>query len=254
MAQIRHLLCDMDGVLINAGEAVPGAIAAIQKLDEAKFPYLILTNNTRLSKREVVTNLGDLGFRIPDNRIITALEAAGELIAVRGLAPHYLVASGPLNDLPPGAEPDTADCVVVGDLMRDFSYDVLDEAFRVLHRGGALIAIHKNRYWRKDGIYHLDCGPFVAALEYGASVEAEVVGKPSQSFFDAALHHLGKNAVRENTAMVGDDVISDIKGARTLGITGALVRTGKYKEGDESLGPADTVLNSIADVPDWLGI
>jgi ribonucleotide monophosphatase NagD (HAD superfamily) len=89
----------------------------------------------------------------------------------------------------------------------------------------------------------------VAGLEYAAGVEAEVVGKPTRSYFDAALADLGAEAA--DAVMVGDDIEADVGGAKSAGLRAVLVRTGKFRE--ESLAGAepqpDAVVDSIADVP-----
>jgi HAD superfamily hydrolase (TIGR01458 family) len=108
---------------------------------------------------------------------------------------------------------------------------------------------HRNRWWQTSRGPFLDAGAFVAGLEYAAGVEAEVVGKPSRAYFEAALAELG--AAAEEAVMVGDDVESDIGGAKNAGLRAVLVRTGKFRE--EALTSAavkpDDVVASIADVP-----
>jgi HAD superfamily hydrolase (TIGR01458 family) len=115
--------------------------------------------------------------------------------------------------------------------------------------GAELVALQHNRYWRRSDGLALDVGAFSAALEYGASTEAFVVGKPSPAFFQAALADVG--ASPEKAVMVGDDIEADIAGALACGVEGVLVRTGKYrKELLESSGVQPTkVVDSIADVP-----
>ena len=92
----------------------------------------------------------------------------------------------------------------------------------------------------------------MAALEYAAGVEAEVVGKPSRAYFEAALAEVG--ARPGEAVMVGDDVETDVQAAMALGLRGVLVRTGKFRE--ESLAAAapqpDAVLDSVRDLPGWL--
>merc|ERR1711915_968670 len=73
----------------------------------------------------------------------------------------------------------------------------------------------------------------VSALEFAADVEAHVIGKPSKDFFHLALKELGPNLKPEEALMVGDDVRDDVLGAQQAGLQGALVKTGKYQEGDE---------------------
>ena len=111
---------------------------------------------------------------------------------------------------------------------------------------------HRNRWWQTSRGPLLDAGAFVAGLEYAAGVEAEVVGKPSRAYFDAALAELG--ASPHDAVMVGDDVEADVGGATAAGLRGVLVRTGKFRE--ETLASAepqpDGVVASIAAVPAYL--
>ena len=92
----------------------------------------------------------------------------------------------------------------------------------------------------------------MAGLEYTTGVQAEVVGKPSRAFFEAALGALG--ARPEEATMIGDDVEADVGGAKALGLRGILVRTGKFRV--DTLARADpkpdAVLDSIADLPAFL--
>ena len=120
-------------------------------------------------------------------------------------------------------------------------------------RGGArLIALHKNRYCRREDGIGLDVGPFVAALEYAANTQAVVVGKPSPDFFQLALDDMGATAA--DTMMVGDDIDADIGGAQGAGLKAVQVRTGKYTESDlehPTVRP-DFHIDSIATLPDLI--
>jgi ribonucleotide monophosphatase NagD (HAD superfamily) len=116
------------------------------------------------------------------------------------------------------------------------------------------VAIHKNRSWDPGGGLQLDAGPFVAALEYASGVEAVLVGKPSTAFFDTAARALG--VARDRVAVVGDSVTNDVAGGQQAGCLGVAVRTGSFRsdELDRLARPPDAVLDSVADLPGWLGI
>jgi ribonucleotide monophosphatase NagD (HAD superfamily) len=109
--------------------------------------------------------------------------------------------------------------------------------------------MHRGLYWRTAAGLQLDSGAFVAGLEQAAGIDAEVVGKPAPAFFAAALAHLGASAA--GTLMVGDDIENDVLGAQRQGLTGALVKTGKYlpRALENASGRPDHVLGSFADVP-----
>jgi HAD superfamily hydrolase (TIGR01450 family) len=119
-----------------------------------------------------------------------------------------------------------ADVVLVGGAGPEFSYQALNQAFGHLQRRARLVAMHRGLYWRTSGGLQLDTGAFLAGLEQAAGTEAAVVGKPAPAFFAAALAHLHTDAA--HTLMVGDDIETDVLAAQRQGLTGALVKTGKY--------------------------
>jgi HAD superfamily hydrolase (TIGR01458 family) len=148
---------------------------------------------------------------------------------------------------------DDADVIVIGGACEEFTYETMNRIFRRLMDGASLIGMHRNLYWKTSEGWELDGGAYIAGLEEAASVKATICGKPEKAYFDSALAMLGVTADR--AAMVGDDIVNDILGAQAAGLTGILVRTGKYREGDEEgrEGRPDHVLPSFADVPAFLG-
>jgi HAD superfamily hydrolase (TIGR01458 family) len=200
--------------------------------------------------------LARLGFEVEERELVTPAALAVRHCRERGHTRVALVMNAEVKRDFAGLEEtaEAAHAVIVGDLGAAFGYDVLNAAFRQVMDGAELIALQKNRYWmRADGLA-LDVGPFVAALEYATGREAYVVGKPARTFFDSVLGELGVEAAE--AAMVGDDIESDIGGAQAAGLTGILVRTGKYREDAvraSGIDPAATVA-TIAEVPALLGI
>jgi len=90
--------------------------------------------------------------------------------------------------------------------------------------------------------------PFVVALEHATGKKAKVLGKPSREFFLAGVAKLGLEA--GDVLMVGDDIRTDVEGARGAGLKGALVKTGKFREADLSADARpDLVLDSVASLP-----
>ena len=131
----------------------------------------------------------------------------------------------------------------------------MNQAFKIIHNGGSLIAIHKGRYFKKADGLSLGPGPFVAALEYATDQECVLIGKPAASFFYTALKSVGLSPNDANmTVMIGDDVRDDVGGAMQCGMRGYLVKTGKYVSGDElNKGVNPTmVFNNLADAIDHI--
>jgi HAD superfamily hydrolase (TIGR01458 family) len=253
---IEGLLLDLSGVVYVQDEAVPGAAEALSKLRGADLPVRLITNTTMRPRRSILERLGRLGIEADPSELLTPATLAARRCAEAGYDSVSLVVLDELRedleDVPEGDE--NVDAVIVGDLGDGWGYEVLNRAFRRLMDGAELIALQKNRYWETAEGLSLDAGPFVSALEYASGREAEVVGKPSESFFELALGELGVEAGR--AAMVGDDVEADVGGAIDAGLAGILVRTGKYREDlvrDSGIEPTATV-DSIADVPKLLSI
>eukprot|EP00466_Bigelowiella_natans_P007172 jgi/Bigna1/137940/aug1.42_g12648 len=232
---IRAALIDLSGTLHIGSKAVSGAQVALKRLRESGVKVAFVTNTTKDSKRALYGKLKAMDFAIDKGEIWSSLEAAKTCILEQKLRPMLLLSDSALEDF---KDIDTQDpnSVLVGLAPSKFDYAQLNSAFRLLmeKRGEAkLIAIHKGRYMQKsDGRLSLGPGGFVSALEYASGVEATIIGKPESSFFEKALQRLDAKA--EEAVMIGDDVRDDVGGAQGCGLNGILVKTGKYREGDES--------------------
>jgi HAD superfamily hydrolase (TIGR01458 family) len=254
LIRANAVLIDLDGVLYVEDEPVSGAVEAVARLRRHGLALRFVTNTTAYSRARTLDKLSRLGFAVDDGELITPAVLAVRYCRDRGYRRAALVMNEEVKrdfaDLEQVA--DGVQAVIVGDLGSAFGYDVLNHAFRCVMDGAELIALQKNRYWlRADGL-SLDVGPFVAALEYATNREAYVVGKPAPGFFEQALEDLRVGA--DEAAMVGDDIESDIGGARNAGLQAILVKTGKYREDRVRASgiEASAVVDSIAAVPDLL--
>jgi HAD superfamily hydrolase (TIGR01458 family) len=252
------ILLDIDGVLHVSGEAIPGAAEAVQALRKGGHALRLVTNNTTRARWKLAAELRSLGIEVAEDEIATTPLAAGRLL--EGLRVLALTMDSVKEDLARHVElvDDGAEVVLVGgadetdETDEVFRYENLNRAFAQLRDGARLVCLHKNRWWQTAQGPLLDAGAFVAGLEYAAGVDAEVVGKPTAAYFEAALVELGARA--EDATMVGDDIESDVGAAKRLGMRGVLVRTGKFRR--DALADADprpdAVIDSIADLPGLL--
>jgi HAD superfamily hydrolase (TIGR01458 family) len=228
---IQGVLLDLEGVLYVGDYPLPGAREALLSLRAAGIPVRYVTNSTRSPRAAIIHRLARMGLEVPVQHLFTPVVAARQYLVSRNLTPHLLIhpnIQGEFADLigePPGA-------VLMGDAGPTFSYEALNQCFRLLVEGLPLLAMGSNRYFHEEDGLSLDIGPFVAALEYAAELEAVVLGKPSADFFLAAVHSL--DLPPQDVVMVGDDAEMDVCGALAAGLQGALVRTGKYRCGDEA--------------------
>lgn len=281
---IRGLLLDLDGTLFVGETLLPGALDALAEIESLGLPTLFATNMTRRPRRALLEKLAKMGWNPPAEAIYTAPLAAAAWLRREGVhrvlacmaratledlpgfelvdprdARSSIPTPAPSSSAPHASRPGPAgagslqpvDAVLIGDLGDEWSYPILNSAFRHLLAGARLVAVQRNLYWRDDDGLSLDAGPFVLALEAAAGVEATVVGKPSAEFFRGAADLLG--VPLSDVVMVGDDVTSDVGGAQAAGARGVLVRTGKFRESDLHRGvEPDAVIASVAELPEWL--
>lgn len=253
---IRGLLLDLEGVLYESGDTIAGAAEAVRGLAEAGLKVRYLTNTTTRSRRAIVERLRSMGVLVDPRHVFTPSAAACRLLVRDGVRQLHLAAPAALRedfsdfelvDVEPEA-------VVIGDLHDEFTWHRLNRLFQMLRAGARLVALHRNRYCRRESGISLDLGPFVAALEYAADIRAEVVGKPARAFFELALDDLGLEA--DEVVMIGDDIEADIGGAQNAGLRAIQVETGKYSPRDRehpTVRP-DLTIHSAADLPAALGV
>ncbi|OHV49474.1 MULTISPECIES: TIGR01458 family HAD-type hydrolase [unclassified Pseudofrankia] len=255
----RAVFFDIDGVLTVSWRALPGVADAVRQVRDAGLAVAFLTNTTSRTRAAIGAALREAGIGASDDEIITApVIGAAYLRRHHPGARVHLLNSGDISaDLAsvtvasPGERPDV---VIVGGAGPEFTHDALTSVFRHLLGGAALVALHRNHYWATDDGLTLDTGAYLAGLEQAAGVRASVVGKPAPEFFLAALDLVGVEAAE--ALMVGDDVTSDVLAAQAMGLTGVLVRTGKFREDTLAAagGTPDHVIDSVADLPDLLAL
>jgi HAD superfamily hydrolase (TIGR01458 family) len=255
MAPIDGVLLDIDGVLAVSWQALPGAVEALGALRARDVPFRLITNTTTHTRAALATTLTDAGLVVESDEIVTAVVATASYLRAEHAGKRVFVLSDgdAREDLEGvGIVDDEADVVVLGGAYDGFDYPTMNRVFRMLMGGAELVAMHRNLYWRTDEGWQLDGGAYVAGLEEATGRPAAVCGKPAEAYFAAALAEIGISA--ERAAMVGDDVVNDVLGAQTAGLTGVLVRTGKFRPGDveRSGGVPDVIIDSIADLPDLL--
>ncbi|KAJ7174277.1 haloacid dehalogenase-like hydrolase domain-containing protein 2 [Mycena filopes] len=288
----RALLIDISGTLHVGSTPTPRAVEAFFPLQASSIPYRLCSNTSKESTHDVSERLRKLGFDVQETpeagslskqgprEVWTSVAAVGRVIRDMGIRRPFLILSDSArtdlhletNYMEDDRTP--FDAVVVGLCPARLDYAHLNTAFRILAREHparspqqpVLIAAHTSRFFESpSGGLALGLGPFVAALEHAAAgVKARVVGKPSRSFFEAVLNDIDTHGglfgdevmvpPRDaRVAIVGDDVEADLgEGALELGLWRVLVRTGKYRPGDETRTshPPDEVFNSFADFID----
>ena len=251
---IRAVLFDLDGVLYNGEEPIPGAAEAVEQVRSSGVASQFVTNTTSRPRSALVAKLAKFGVRAAPEDILTPPVAAAAWIRSRADGTAALFVPEGTRAEFAGLEATDNEAsvrhVVIGDLGRAWDYQRLNAAFRLLHghpeRG--LVALGLTRFWQSSDGANLDVAPFVAALECATGCTALVMGKPSREFFLQAASRL--ELAPEELLMIGDDLRVDVLGAQRAGLRSALVRTGKFRPSDlDGDVRPDWVLDSVCDLP-----
>ncbi len=252
----RAVLLDIDGVLTISWQALPGAADTLHWLRDLGSPVLLVTNSSSKPRRTIAGVLADVGLAVAPDDVLTAVGAARAYLGAHHPgAPCFVVNEGSLAEDLGGIElvgPDRAGVALLGGAGPSIGYADLDAVFRLALAGVPVVALnHNTRFQTADGPA-LDMGAFIPGLEEAAEIAIPVIGKPSPHMFAAALAALGAEA--GDAVMVGDDLVADVGGAQAVGITGVLVRTGKFRPDDlTGDGPRpDHVIDGIGDLPTLL--
>lgn len=254
---VRLVCLDLSGTVIqgSTGPAVEGAAEAVRRI-AAALPVRFVTNVTSVPSAQLAHHLRALGLLDDESALYTPATTARRILEPPARAAGLLLVDGPTaDDFAWFREDPEGPTVLLGTEGHALRIEALQPAFRRLHAGAELYALQRNRYFQRDGELVTDVGPLAAFLAYAAGCEIHVLGKPSPLLFDTIARDAGVEK-RSQLLMVGDDAEFDVSASVELGLGGVLVRTGKYRAGDEDRidPPPTATLDSIAELPGWLGL
>ncbi|MBU0738372.1 MAG: TIGR01458 family HAD-type hydrolase [Alphaproteobacteria bacterium] len=248
---VRAILCDIDGTLMFGGSAIPGAVEAISELRAAGIALRFLTNISSLAPDALAARLSQHGFDIQAEEIETSVTACASLLARDVDRTVWLLVPDSVRHLFDQCSQTTRnpDTVVVTDVRHGFSYAAMNEAYLMLSQGADFVVPHRTMYSVDERGRYLDAGAFIAGLEAAIGRKATVTGKPSATFFNEALRTVGWGA--GDVLVVGDDMLTDIRGAEHCGMRSVLVATGKGTTpyNSASAGQPTFLLSTIASLP-----
>jgi 4-nitrophenyl phosphatase len=258
VSRYRAVLLDLDGTVFKEEHALPGAVELIRRYNETGRRYACLTNHTFSSVR-IAQRLERMGIPIDPGHIYTAGDAAADWIIRRfgeGARVYNLATDSFQEALEgrvvwvggPGER-----CDVVANAAPVSVHATPDRqrvALELLKRGATLLGMCADRIYPSARGLELGVGALTAMLAYAANVEPMFTGKPQGVFFHTLCERLGVKP--EECVLVGDNLESDIAGARGVGMGSLLVLTGVTREGDlERVGEGarpDGVISGLGEV------
>ena len=269
---IGGVLFDIDGVLVTSWRPIDGAAETLRALEERQIARSFLTNTTTKTRQQIAELLCAAGIEVAADEVVTAAVLTADYVRDRYPGARcFLVNSGQIGADMPGVDlvyasdfagpqqPDTPDVVLLGGAGSEYTHLTLSWVYDWMARGVPVVAMHRSNAWNTADGLRVDTGLYLAGLEQTTGHQGTAVGKPAPAGFLAAAARLGVEP--EEMYMVGDDLNNDVLAAQVVGMTGVLVRTGKFRQdtldrwaADEFAMQPNYVLDSVADLPELLGL
>jgi NagD protein len=255
--EIDSWLMDMDGVLVREEHPIPGADRFLTRLQERGIPFLVLTNNSIYSRRDLAARLRASGLDVPEEAIWTsALATAGFLEDQRPGGSAFVIGeSGVTTALHQAGYTLTErspDYVVLGE-TRTYSFERITRGIRLILGGARFIATNPDTTGPSpDGVLPAT-GSVAALISRATGVDPYFVGKPNPLMIRSALNAI--DAHSESTAMIGDRMDTDIVAGLEAGLETVLVLTGVTAREDTERHPyrPSRIVDSIAELIDEIG-
>jgi NagD protein len=252
--EIHSWLSDMDGVLVHEGLALPGAKEFLERLREKERPFLILTNNSIFTARDLRARLASSGLDIPEEAIWTSALATGQFLADQhpGGSAFVIGEAGlttALHEIGYVLTDTDPDYVVLGE-TRTYSFEAITRAIRLIGDGARFIATNPDPTGPSAEGPLPACGAVAALITRATGATPYMIGKPNPMMFRSAMNTI--RAHSESTAMIGDRMDTDVVAGIEAGLETYLVLTGSTRAEDVARYPyrPSRVVDSIADIVD----
>jgi NagD protein len=251
---IECWLTDMDGVLVHEGRPVPGADEFLRRLSESGRRFLVLTNNSIYTPRDLSVRLAAAGLAVPPESIWTSALATAKFLAGQrpggsayvigeaGLTTALHEAGYVLTDIDP-------DYVVLGE-TRTYSFTSITRAIRLIEAGARFIATNPDPVGPSAEGSLPACGAVAAMITKATGVAPYFVGKPNPMMMRSALNAIEGHS--ESTAMIGDRMDTDVVAGMEAGLYTILVLTGVTARQQVDRFPyrPSLIVDSVADLID----
>ena len=254
---VESWLTDMDGVLVHEEQALPGASEFIAALQEHGRRFLLLTNNSIYTPRDLRARLRLSGIDVPEECIWTSALATAQFLADQMAGGSAFVIgdvglTSALHDVGFVLTEREPDYVVLGE-TKTHSFENITRAIRLIERGARFIATNPDPTGPSAEGSVPACGSFAALITQATGIRPYFVGKPNPLNMRSALNAI--DAHSETAVMVGDRMDTDVVSGMEAGMRTILVLTGSTKAEDVERFPyrPTRVADSIADVVALVG-
>lgn len=251
-SEIECWLTDMDGVLVHENHPIPGASELLQQWRDEGRPYLVLTNNSIFTPRDLSARLKASGLVVPEESIWTSALATADFLQsqIPGGSAFVIGEAGittALHEVGFIMTESDPDYVVIGE-TRNYSFEAITKAIRLIGAGSRFIVTNPDATGPSAEGPMPATGAVAALITKATGKEPYVVGKPNPMMFRSAMNKIGAHS--ENTGMIGDRMDTDIVAGIEAGLHTILVLTGISDQAEIERYPfrPDEVINSVADL------
>src|SRR5436853_7686778 len=248
---------DMDGVLVREEHPIPGAAQFLARLRERGLPFLVLTNNSMYTRRDLAARLALSGLEVPEDSIWTsALATADFLDSQRPAGSAFAIGEAglitALHTIGYTLTERDPDYVVLGE-TRTYSFERIAHAIRLVAAGARFIATNPDPTGPTPDGPLPATGSVAALISKASGVDPDFVGKPNPLMMRSALNAI--DAHSETSAMVGDRMDTDVVSGLEAGMHTVLVLTGSTQRDEAERFPfrPSRIVDSIADLLPEIG-
>jgi NagD protein len=249
---ISSYLVDMDGVLVHEDQPIPGADRFIKALEDKGLAYLVITNNSIYTQRDLSARLARAGIRIPPERLWTSALATAQFLDEQrpGATAHVVGEAGlttALHDVGYVLSDVDPDYVVLGE-TRTYSFEAITRAIRLIRGGARFIATNPDPVGPSIAGPLPATGAVAALISRATNREPYFVGKPNPLMMRSALRAI--DAHSESTAIIGDRMDTDVVAGLEAGLEAILVLSGVSDRDDANRYPyrPSRVVESVAEI------
>ncbi len=254
---VETWLTDMDGVLVHEEDPIPGAAEFVEALKASGLQFLVLTNNSIFTPRDLRARLLRSGIDVPEEAIWTSALATAQFLAEqRPGGSAYVVGeaglTNALHDVGYVMTDHEPDYVVLGE-TRTYSFEAITRAIRLIDAGARFLATNPDVSGPSHQGLLPACGSVAALISTATGRQPYFIGKPNPLMMRSALNQL--QAHSETTVMVGDRMDTDIISGLEAGLRTVLVSTGSTRPDQVETFPyrPTRVVDSIADLVSAVG-
>lgn len=244
---MKSYIIDIDGTCLDGLTEINSSSLFLNNLLKTNTSFLLATNSIK-SHRDQIERFKNIGVSLGKSHIYTPVDAINRWIDEKDIKSAFIVGNrDEIEQVRVEYSEDFPEAVILLDFEKsDYRYSGLQKIVDFAEAGVEIITASASTFYYKDGKKQLDTGAFAGLIESVSGKKIRVLGKPDKNYFLSAASLLTER--ESEITVIGDDFKTDISGGKEAGLTTILVRSGKYKVGDENICNPDRVVSSLAEI------